>query len=352
MKAKKLYKARLKEIDHDIKKSKKKTKKGKNHKEKKLRRRAIYDIMLRSFQYQCYEWICQINQIPFEHYFYEHGSSYMQIRELKINSTFRDLSVFNWDKEVSTSSKEFCGRFTTLLLYYVVCNTHGIIEAIYEVLDIDAVSKRYKVYISLLEQWIIRVCSLILNLNRHTSDYYEELHEIYEFLILSGDYSNEVASMYLRVAQMDYKELESDEDEDDYINVESVVYNNLVKASYTVAANSIKVKHTPVYDPNFNIDDGRDRIQLVNGLGIAIMRRRMKRDKIPILYQLFIKANPKIYAEYGALPEYVLGAQVLSFLTFMTDNPIIKQYVNELLGYGAILGAGFNLLFFFYLFHY
>lgn len=303
----------------------------KKEKKRKLSTEALYNVTLMNFQFHLYELICEINAIPLDYYVLVDSSrgTVQLVNDLKIDDTFKSLSVLKWDEAHGIDTLYFRGRFCTCLLYKMVRMSHRIVKAVCRDMVEDATKKRkYRVQHNALQMWIQIIDTFVVQYLSAKQDYLPSLRKIYELLSYIGKGSKKMSEALPDIERMllagDTPGRET---------------NDVVKTAFILSTNATMDKKFLKYCPPFNSDlvysDDKAVLDQVGGLGFALLKSE-KKVGVSLMYRAFREANPKIVSRYWTIteeaPEVTIGLYALELSKiFYGNNVRTKKLIDRLM---------------------
>lgn len=317
-------KKRLRDLERNRKHGDIYAKPPKKERKVKISNKNLYDITLSNFQFHIYELVMMINGIDSSYYLYQTENAVTLNANVKIDKTFKQLSKLDWDEPMDIDSLTFRGRFATLLLLQIVASSHKIVKNLYAKVDSG---KKYKGYFYILDEWITRVDMFVTTYLTNNLNYRDHLEAILEVLLAAEDEDPEILK---RLKETKTFLINACKGREKY--TDGIICNNIMKMSYVLATNSMKVKRTPKYQENIDYRDQEMMVRQIGELGLAILKRRDKEDT-PIIYKVFTKANPKIWSrvQYAEeYPEILIGMRALEMLKIFIDDKSVTKYINQI----------------------
>lgn len=301
-------------------------KKGKK-KEEKISNRAIYDITLNNFQFHLYTSICMINGIDNDVYVYADSKVTILNANLKIDKVFKQLSKLDWENPAGIDTLTFRGRFATCLLLKIVHNSHRIVKGLYNLVNTKDTKHRYRAYNALLNELIYHIDTFITAYLSCDIDYTNHLQKIYEIILISENRSTDIVERMSAIREMIAGNIVSKSYDD------GTICNNIMKLSYVLSTDSMKLKHTPKYDEDLEFTDYGRMGNQIGTLGYAIMKKRMKTGVTPFMYKIMDRAKPELvtrFIEADEMPELVIGTKAITLLEIFMGDPRIIEYIDHI----------------------
>ena len=302
--------------------------KEKKKKKDKVSNRSIYDITLGNFQFHLYTAICMINGIDTDVYVYADSGTTILNANLKIDSIFLRASQLDWETPEGIDTATFRGRFATALLLKIAHNTHRIVKGLFKSVD-GKVPHKYSAYMNILDELIYHIDTFVTTYLSSDLEYTKHLQKIYEILLIAEGKNTEIIERLVDVQDMLVKASNGKCTYDD-----GTIANNVMKMAYVLSTDSLKLKNTPRYDEDLNFLDYYGMGNQIGTLGYAILKYRMKNDKIPMFYKVLQKAKPTLvsrFDETDEMPELAVGTKALTLLEIFMGDPKITKYIDQLI---------------------
>lgn len=293
-------------------------------KQPKIRAKDYYEITLANFQFHLYQSIEMINNIDIDTFVYANEEVTVLNGNLKINDNFKKISYLDWRTPMPIDSLTFRGRFASLLLLKIARNAHRIVKGLYHAAEISG--KRYRSYYALLDELIFEVDLFVAGFLSSDVSYTEHLINIYRLLLIAEEKDLEVIDRLEQTRNM-LKEAASHRSDCD----DGTICNNLLKMTYVLSTDSLKLKHTPRYEEELDFREDAMMVNQIGTLGFAIMKRRAKTEEVPIFYQVFQDAMPEILSRFNCenAPEIAIGEKAITLLELFLGDYKITKYIES-----------------------
>lgn len=314
-----------------IKKIQKKAKKGLLYKNRKYRVSAknMYIINCANWEFHLMEEILMINKIPVGQYLY--ANDYGTICEnFLINKKFKEMSCFNWEiVPYAKDSLAFRGKFSTLLLYWVMRHTDPLCKMIQSNIQGNKGELRGKA----LDNIIKRVDLFVINFMAGDTTYGDNMEDILDITTLEADDKkfHHIIKNFVNQKRFLIDIINCPEDDTPI----GLIWDSILKLAYMMATNNTNFKNIPKYKEEIDLSDPHILKEYVGRLGLAIlMFRANKHRKRPVLYTIWTKASPDYKSSFHEINEAVefnIGVKALYYLMFLVDDENFTEYITEMI---------------------
>lgn len=289
-----------------------------------------YEEKILAYKYTITKLISRLNGQTGDKYIHDSDIFGMQIKKIKINKKFMELSKWFDGNDYDVNDLQFKAKFITYIGTWICDNLEEIAEKCYK-LNNDGRFIEYDAKIEYVDYTVSRLFDLIHKM-LDGSSYEDDLM-----------YFNEIQT-YLKTRKKTFKknmnkitnmneqtEILADRGRKFSRAEQDITMDSLLKLAYLSATNSPNCKGVVEFNDGYKFRKKRESESMIAQLGGAIIRQCRKKGASQ-MFRFFIKCNPSIWTKHDTdYSDVNVGLCAIKYYAFIANRKDIDRVIEKVI---------------------